>query len=533
MAKVLKAGGVWLAMSVVVWLITIWRWQNNEHDASAADIVSQLFVLPLVLTAALLGALWGVQRLRDKAASPIAAPTPKGVAAGQGAAAAAPLADEALRQAGAWVLAESVLLSAGADAQSVLGALKSRSVRPELDPELQDVEGMPVFSGRVPDLDQEEWLQAHPELAPEDGVPPSVPVLRGLALLDAPLHQMLDAIGLLVPRGEAGAPAPEHDGAAPGARSMGRAGAADEPVMKAHLSGVATQVPRSVLQSREAMAPQLTVRLLLPAHWPEAERDAAVAWVRSQCGGLLDWAEAAGAKGLRWVTEVLAQPEGIWAEVDQHIVQWSRQARPELLLILAVDSAVHAPGIERMQAQGELFTATHQSGKVPGEAAVGLLLANEHWPDLALLENPPVRLWRPARTRREKSADAAGRVGTTALSAALNHAVGLQSLSKDVLVQDKLMVVSDADQRASRGAELFESLQDALPGLDPMLAVARVGEACGDLGLPGALAPAALACGALRAGDGEGRLALATHVQSSHERVVVALAPWTQPAPQA
>lgn len=86
-------------------------------------------------------------------------------------------------------------------------------------------------------------------------------------------------------------------------------------------------------------------------------------------------------------------------------------------------------------------------------------------------------------------------------------------------------MVSDADHRASRTGELYETLQDVLPDLDPVQQVTRVGEACGDLGVARALVPTALACAALRASEQAQRVAVATLVQSSHERVVVALSP--------
>src|SRR5690606_8142492 len=104
------------------------------------------------------------------------------------------------------------------------------------------------------------------------------------------------------------------------------------------------------------------------------------------------------------------------------LAQWSRQARPELLLVLAVDSALDEASIERMQAVGELFTATHQTGRMPGEGAAGLLIASASWPgmgdvvnagdagDAGVLPQRPLRMWRPLRARRDKSADAAGRV---------------------------------------------------------------------------------------------------------------------------
>lgn len=507
MTKVLKAGALWLAITIIVWLITIWHWQSNAHDASTGEIIGQLFVLPVALTAFMLLVLWAVKRLRAQAAAPVApasgaldgAPTVASVHA---------VSDEAQRSLSAWVLAEAVTLAAGNDAGAAWAGLRSHTVRPELDSELQDVDGLPIFTSRVADLEVRDWLDAHAELLQEPAL--SEPVLRGLALLEAPLHQMLDAVSAL---------APSAAMAGGGGAGMGE-GASTGP-MKAHLSGVAAPVNQAQVQARSALAPHLTVRLLLPVQWAASEREAAVEWVRSQCGALLDWAEAHQAKGLRWQTEAVERPEGLWDEVDRQIVQWSRAPRPELLLILAVDSAVNEPSVERMQAVGELFTSSHQTGKVPGEAAAGLLLANEHWPLQAEPEAPPVRMWRPVRVTRDKSADAAGRVGAAVLGAALQQAMALNQADKD-----RLLVVSDADHRASRTAELFEALQEVVPGVDPMLAVTRVGESCGDMGLARALVPSALACTALRAGEVPDQVAVATHVQSSHERVVVALAPW-------
>lgn len=507
MTKVLKAGALWLAITVVVWLITIWHWQSSQHEASNGEIVGQLFVLPLALTGFFLAVLWGVTRLRAQAAAPLAMNAKPNEPA-QAAATAKATSDEAQRALSAWVVAEAVTLPAGIDAGSAWAGLQSQAVRPELDRELQDIDGLPIFTSRVADLDVRDWLDAHAELSQADTSLPDA-VLRGLALLEAPLHQMLSAVAELVP----------VDGGA--SEQEVSAGAASGKDMKAHLSGVAQPVNKAQVLAKAAMAPHLTVRLLLPSSWSEAERATAVDWIRSQCGSLLDWAEATRAKGVRWSVDMLERPEALWDELDQQMVQWSREPRPELLLILSVDSAVNEACVERMQAVGELFTSAHQTGKVPGEAAAGLLLANEHWPDLAQRAEPPVRMWRPVRTARDKSADAFGRVGAAALGAALQHALSLNQADKD-----RLLVVSDADHRASRTAELFEALQEVMPGVDPMLAVTRVGEACGDMGMARSLVPSALACTALRTGDKPDQVAVATHVQSSHDRVVVALAPW-------
>jgi len=504
MAKVLKAAGLYLVVTIVVWLITIWHWQSTGHDASARDIVGQLFVLPVVLTLTLLLALWGVQRMKQ------------GAVAQASSMAATPLtgAESTLahpeRDTYAWILAESAVLSLGSDADAAWSVLQAGEARPGLDSHLQDVDGMPVFTARIPGLSADEWLLAHAELLHDGQARVSDAVVRSLALLEEPLHKMMQAVWDMIPASMAGD--------APGPYAV--EGHADLS-MTAHLSGVAQAVSRSSVQAQAVLAPRLTVRLLWPAHWLPADQALATQWVRSQCGVLLDWAEAMHAQALVWRTDPLDSPEALWDEVDEHIVQWSRDPRPQLLLLLSVDSAVNEARVAHMQAVGELFTATHQTGRIPGEAASALLLAHAQWGGLAERVLSPVQCRRPVRARRDKSADAAGRIGCTTLSAALAHAM------QQVQAQPaSLLVVSDADHRASRTSELFEALQEVAPEVDPMQQVARIGAACGDMGVARALVPAALACAALRQSNVPQAVALATHVQSSHERVVVALRPW-------
>jgi hypothetical protein len=528
MTRILKAGGLWLLIAAVIWLTTIWRWQSAGHEPGNGEIFGQLFVLPVLLAATCFAALWMVKRMKDKAASPVAAPAAITGVSSLGGPEAAVASDDADRHLTAWILAEALHLTVGDESGAAWATLGARSARPALDAELQDVDGFPVMAGRVAGLDVEGDAALEDEPAPDDGEPLSLSARRGLALLVQPLAQLLSVMDDMAKSWPmAGAASLRSHGP----DGLQREALQQDAPTKAHLSGVAAPVSMADQRHREATAPQLRVRVLLPAHWRPAEREAVVAWLRRRCGALLDWATAVQARGISWHTDTLERPEAFWDELDQAVVQWSRDVRPDLWLVLAVDSALDPSRVEHMQSVGDLFTGTHQTGRMPGEGAVGLLLANAHWPRMAelvdQLPGAPMRMWRPVRTRRDKSADALGRVGTTALNAAIAHAVGLCVADKDGLV-----VVADADHRASRGAELFESLQEALPGLDPMVAVTRVGEACGELGMAGALASTALACAALRAGDGAEH-ALAVHLQSSHDRVVVALAPWRPPAVQA
>lgn len=508
MARILKALGLGLVIATIVWLVTLWQWQNAERDIGMTDIVVQLIVLPVLLTLGLLVALWGVQRLRAPVEATSAAPS-----AGKGAADAALSAEaQAQRDASAWVLAEAVHLPVGTDADTAWSTLQAGGTRPDLDAHLQDFDGLPVFTARVPDIELDDWLLAHGELShPDEGGLPHA-VLRALALIEPPLHRVLDTLASLrtdLPEGEASSRSGEspafHDGEAFG---------------KAHLSGVAQPVALAQQASREAQRPRVTVRVLWPAHWQEVDRETATAWLQSQCGMLLDWVSAVNAHTPVWQVAPLAQAESLWAEIDQLLLRWAREPRPELLLILAVDSAIDADRIDHLQAMGELFTAQHQTGRVPGEGAAALLLAHPQWPQLSAQMPEAMRLWRPVSSRRDKSADAAGRIGCATLAAVLTEV-----LQRSIPPHDNLMVVSDADHRASRTGELFEALQSVAPELDPLQQVTRVGEACGDLGVARALVPTALACAALRQSDQAQRVAVATHVQSSHERVVVALSP--------
>lgn len=506
MARILKTLGLGLLIATIVWLVTLWRWHNDARDIEMADIVVQLILLPLVLTLGLLSALWVVKRLRQPAADPAPALEARASMAPQDDALSAEAA--ALRNASAWMLTEAVTLPIGADVDMAWAAMQASAIRPDLDAELRDMDGLPVFSARAPHIDLDDWLSVHADLLRPDeaGLPPSV--LRALALIEAPLHHALNALSIL--RTDLEQARDERDG--------GEAEAAMEG--KAHLSGVARPMGAAQRLRQAALRPSVTIRVLWPLHWQAVHRERATAWLQAQCEALHVWATQVNALEPLWQVQALSHPEAVWAEVDQQLLHWARDARPALMLVLAVDSAIDADRVDHLQAIGSLFTAANQTGLVPGEGAAAILLAHPDWPQLRSQVPDATRLWRPISARRDKSADAAGRTGCRELSE-----VFTQAMQRSAPPHAHVMVVADADHRASRTGELFETLQTVAPDLDPISQVARVGEACGDLGMARALVPTALAGAALRHSDHAQALALATHVHSSHERVVVALSP--------
>jgi hypothetical protein len=511
MSKVLRVVLLCVVVTALVWLVTLWHWQTAGRDVSGAEIVGQLVVLPIALTGVLLLAVWGASRLRVSVGASAAKPvvlTPPVQPGMSGAATLVTPSDDRLLSVA--VLQAAVHLSAQGSSEQALAQMREGKVRPSLDPELQDLDGAPVFTARLPDLDVD---------ALRDSLPPKVSdrVVRALALLLQPTDQLLERVVELAQSWPV-ARAPQARPSLIDIEAM--------PSMKAHLSGMAPVA--SAAASRAATLPRLSLRLAVPATWTEAEREHAAAWLRMRSATLASENDALREATPTPHVHALEQPDALWALLDQQTLQWSREALPQWGVVLVADSALDAHEIERRQAVGDLFTGAHQTGRIPGEGAAGLLLTTLNWPGLGEQVPMPARLQRPARLRRDKSADAFGRVGPAVLQDAMCQALNVCA----ALPTDLVCVVADADHRASRTAELFEALQGVAPGLDPMLSVTRVGDACGDLGLASALVPVALAAGLAQQDDAAG-VTLAVLVQATHERMAVALLPWTWTPPAA
>lgn len=498
MTRILKIVLLWLIVGAMVWLFTLWHWQQSGRDVDLFDIVAYLLVLPTVLVGAWLLALWAIKKIRTQAGRDVALPASK---AGD---ASKPVTDDALRQAHALVLDAAVYSRAGQDAMSSLSEVKAGSARPDLDAQLQDFDGLPIFSARVADLECDEIDIG----SSSDGDAPAVVASRAIALLRGPAEQLTETWATLLDQ-LAPADASHDDGA--GHEWGGEA--------KTYLAGVGH---RSAQVDSQRVSPvQWSVRVLMPSTWSVADQDLVVCAIRAQLSAVVDHAVACGLAAPQWQVIAPATPEAWWSEVDDHIKRWDREQSAEAMLIFAVDSALDEATVERWQSVGELFTAQHQSGRIPGEAAVGLLLASPILQarfDLSCLAQPVIRMARPVHLRRDKSADAVGRVGAATLAETMTQALSIAGIAPSA----DLMVIADADHRASRTSELFEALQTVVPGLDPMAHVARAGEVLGDVGVARSLLSTALGCAAVWASEGE-QVALAAHVQSSHERVVLAL----------
>jgi hypothetical protein len=416
------------------------------------------------------------------------------------------------------VLAEALALPRGDEPEQAWDALRSGQLRPGLDPQLQDADGMPVFSSRLSELSTQDWLDAHAEVT-DRALPESL--LRAMALMEAPLHRLLSALPLVHVNGA--------DGMAID-RSTEATSLAAGP---AFLSGVGHAGARQQAARRRDMSLSLDIQVWAPTDWQEGQRALFIDWLRQQSGAALDWARSSGAGEPRWSIEPVDEPEAGWDRLLPLLHELDADARPRLLLVLAAHSLVDEVCVSGLQARGELFTTQHQGGRVPGEGAAGLLLANAAMAGRCADGARAPWLGVPVAARRQKSADRVGRPGADEFTAAMQQVLApwLQWPGS----QGGLggwWCVSDVDHRAGRTSELFEAFQTLQPDGDAMQAVQRLGDAWGDLGIARALAPVALAASVVRHGlQPEGQAAEAATpalvglLQASHRRWAIPVWP--------
>jgi len=464
MAKVWKILALLLVITALVWLTTMWRWQSTQRDPSGTDLVLHLAVLPVVLTAGLVLAVWGVTRLRSYAVAPI---VPAPVAAAPPAAPAVSAAGE--RGISFRVLASDVLVRAGSQWDGARTSIAEGECKPELDPQIKDDDGVAVFTAPMPDLSTDTLADALLELTlplaqakPQEWVGHETPlqVLRALALLNLGMAASQEAIE------------------------------SQWPVLSA--------APLAHRNKPAALPPSVSIRVGIPARWSPQSQQLATAWLQQRFDPFIEAGLAAAgqsramAQSTRPVVQLHVHPvdsaDAFWLLMEQQLMHWQRDKEAGLLWVMATDSLVSEGEVAAMAAAQELFSGANQRGRVPGEGAAGLLLASEAWPAATGIEAPAVRLHRANLLRRDKSADASGRVGAQVMQKTAADALQACACEPPQVAY----LTTDADHRGSRTSEVYETLQELLPHLDPSDHTLRLGAGCGDLGVARLLACVAL-----------------------------------------
>lgn len=491
MGKAWRMGLVALVVFAMVWLVSMWRWQTQAVDVQASDLALHLLALPLGLLCVGWISLKLADRVRQGAT---AAPPPAPDAAALKAAskstgdastegnARSPLAPFGVKQA-------VFCLPAGDEAHDLLAKIAAHQARPDLDPELVDMDGAAVFSARIAAVDE----------ALSEGLRPDEPTWtlrmhRAELLLIRTWSALAEALTDSLPAARAAGTWDTH-------------AANDElsrPEGPAHLAGVA-----SISSKARPILPRLDVWVVTPADWLESTQHA---WMRRAQECALHTHPNCE---VHWHLCPVHHPDDIWGHLRGAAAVSAHHLGPRSVVLLAADSLIDESIVDLWQSRGELFTSFHQSGRVPGEGAVALWLSTADWPaaqpeGIPSEALPGLALAEPNQAQRSHSADVRGRVGTEALKACL--------LAAWTQPSPPTWVWSDADHRASRASELFESLQDTWSELDLATQVIRLGDACGDLGLVRPLAPLAVAVAL-------GEPALVALVHDPVRRAVVSIKP--------
>ncbi|MGE8616447.1 MAG: hypothetical protein ACN6O0_01370 [Achromobacter spanius] len=383
------------------------------------------------LPLAVLGALW----LGAKAVRAARAPKPQPLASAP-ATEEAPAALAKLR-----IVAVAARAAAGPDAAGIAEALAEQQ-RPELDPELKTLQGFPVFAARVPQLDDVELYAA----ARERGAPAEALATAGLR-----------ATALL-------------------------ADIAATLTNDAHRRVTELDVP-----ARDEDWPLLRFDIVLPASWPQAARERARAQVLAAAGVWPDTRVSATEHSARDAMAVdmllreLASAAGSAADA------------PTWRIVLAADGYVDQDLVAQWDADAMLLTHANPQGRVPGEAAAGVLLGQTHATSTtstaSAADATDVHVALSSVTHRQKPADARGAQAEPALADLTRDLMQRAAIAPDSVIH----VISDADHRGSRPLEALNVASQLFEHLDTAKDCHAVGVACGHTGVAASLLTLAVA----------------------------------------
>jgi len=422
----------------VAWLGVVGYWQTTAHTPTETDMLLYLVVAPLVIV----GVVWGGYKLfsAPAAAAPQAdAAAPASSAAGR--------ADAIERTWTLNVLATSLRTSAGASASDVLSALTSGDVQSELDSELKNQEGFPIFSARVPELDTTEfkstfgeWLQQSPHATTQ------WTAVQYRAMLLA--TQSMDELSTM---------------------------AASHPEVQ-QLLAVQGRQPK------DDTVPCLRVVGLFPVVWSDDCRQAAADWLKFRV-------IQNGWPAHRVLTQVtLPETTGAIEVIDALIVNAHRTKSPMIGIVLSCDSAIDQEQVDLLDARGALFGGKNMTGSRPGEAVAALLLADSMQSQLMGLDGCS-RIHRAAWAKRDKSADERGKVSADLLASVVGSALEAGSLA----VADVKLISADNDHKPARESEIAEMVSATFSDLDLAKDVVKVAQACGSVQQVGTVAALCLA----------------------------------------
>jgi uncharacterized protein YihD (DUF1040 family) len=427
---------------IAVWLGMATYWNANNRLPTSADVVVSLGLLPtgLILVIWLFARIFA--ELVTKPASNISITDSQQVDKSIAAAENEDIRTELV------ILSSSIRAAHGQSVDELAQVLGSNKARPVLDEELTDLNGYPVLSGRVPAVDEEaqrktltDWMATHqfPEInwCSEQ--------IRALDLGSAVLLDLLQQV-------------------------------VTHPLLPAYIASPPAQRPLIAL-------PILQLHSILPRHWNEEQQHIASEWFKY----LL---EQQG-----WPAERISVSQAISVDhpqpflmIEQLSLQTLHQASPCFALLIACSSHIGDQSVLEWEQGGKLLTGSTETGQIPSEGAAGFLFADARQANLMKVE-VAAKIHRPISARREKSADARGRINADTLSELARKALASATIQAEQLG----FLTADTDHRPNRASELIEMTYTTLPDLDLKTQCYKVAAACGFAGAVSSLTALALA----------------------------------------
>jgi hypothetical protein len=464
-----KGAALLVLISCAVWVAVLWRWEATSHDMNTSDIVVYLALLPLTVFVLALLLRWAWQSAARRQAALAASGA---AAASTGAAASQPAdggGDDERRHATVQLLAAHLVCAAGESAAELQAAAQTGAPRPALDSAFTDDDGLPVLTARIKALD----TSAAGELD---------------ALLEAPLA----AVRAKRPEWAA-LEAPGH---------VRRALSALEQALQQAVAALAPwaerfQPAQPPSNTPRDQAPARQVRLLLgwPTDWTAFEQALGLAFAadRVKATGDVPIAQACFV-----FTSLAGSGEALLAHADRLLQTMTREGHQEPLIVAACHSTLSDSAIEALERGGQLFTASKRpKGRMPGEAAAALVLADSAWPRSPDADGSVAHLHRPAVQTRDKSVDAPGRVTSDVLSQAITQALMAARLGGNAVAA----ITCDADQHSARSGEFHGGAMALGAELDTEQDMRVLGTVTGAVGAVSALLVVACAAELAKAAD--------------------------------
>ncbi len=426
--KILLISGLILLVFAVVWVVMILRWRATGQTPSNMDMLLYLVALPLGLLVTF-GVVYktadGIKKRKEKAANEdeeVVEPEPED--------------DPTL----AWqlpVIAAAAILPQGKSDAAIIKAAKD-SKRPELHKTLKDPYKQPVLAADIKAVD----VDAVEATLDDESPHWSVADKRTLALTELLATRLLD----------------EHFDA--------------------------LRPPEDEEQPNKPPQLVLEIDWLQPAHWLEEDRLAATQWLTERLSE-----QGWQAPELRVSSQAISSDLTALEQLDE-LNQAYHQTKDELALhhphlLVTAESNIDPDVIAQWNSQQQLCSANQPEGKVPGEAAAGLLIA----PDTCDAEVLPMQLGRVFTDTRKKPVHQPQHLQADTLKRLTKELRYYTDWEEDA----KIKLVSDSDIRPSRGGESLCFTEAVLPEEDATKALYAIGVGNGNAGNALTLATLAVA----------------------------------------